>query len=427
MTDKSYEKTIRDLYQLQQFSVKQGLDNIRRLIFLLGDPHQAYPVIHIAGTNGKGSTSALIHRILSAHGFMAGLYTSPHLVDFRERIRINDDMIGKDYITRYWAEMKKVVTREKATFFDTTTAMAFSYFRDKNIDIAIIETGLGGRLDSTNIVKPVAAVLTPIHRDHTKQLGKKLSLITREKADIIKSGCTVFCGRQHANVYRALQPYHTKAGVWHFLKDEIRLNLSTAGSMNASFELKDIIRGVVFNELKLNLAGSHQAENAALAYLVSRWYLEQKMIAFDEFVFRDVLRTISWPGRFQKVSSNPDIILDVSHNYDGFRKTMKLVRSQYPAKKVHLLIGLLSDKEYRSIAKIIHNRFASITITNPVHERVLPAEKLKDYLHMLGTASEIIPDYQDAWRELKGKIPENEVLIVMGSHFLIGAILAADQ
>jgi dihydrofolate synthase/folylpolyglutamate synthase len=427
MSIQTYQDTINSLYQLQQFSVKQGLENIRKLSGKLGNPHTKYPVIHVAGTNGKGSTSAIIQRILSEHGFSTGLYTSPHLIDFRERIRINDEMIDTDYICRYWDEMAEFVSTEKATFFDTTTALAFSYFKDKNIDVAVIETGLGGRLDSTNIVQPAAAVLTPIHRDHTKQLGKKLSLITREKADIIKKGSTVFCARQHPRVYLALAPYQLTARHWYFLTDALKLRFNVVNSTGSSFDLTDLIYDQSFNDLKLNLAGKHQVDNAALAYLVSRWFLGKRGITFNDTLFRKALETIHWPGRFQKIYSNPDIILDVSHNYDGFRKTIKLIEDQYSKRRVHLLIGLLSDKEYRWIAKTIYNRFSSITITNPVHERVLSAEKFQSCLASLGMHAHVILDYREAWRELTQKICGDDVLIVMGSHFLIGAILAMIQ
>ena len=170
----SYSKTITKLYNLQQFSVKQGLENIQQLSKFLNYPEKKYPVLHVAGTNGKGSTSVILQRILYAHGLRTGLYTSPHLLDFRERIRINDDFIDRNYIIGYWKNIDPLVSRIKATFFDTTTALAFNYFHDHQVDVAVIETGLGGRLDSTNIVDSAAAIITPIHRDHTRQLGLKL-------------------------------------------------------------------------------------------------------------------------------------------------------------------------------------------------------------------------------------------------------------
>ena len=182
----SYSKTITELYNLQLFSVKQGLENIQQLSQFMNHPERSYPVLHVAGTNGKGSTSVMIQKILYAHGLCTGLYTSPHLIDFRERIRINDDFIDRNYIVEYWKNINPFVSRVKATFFDTTTALAFNYFRDHKVDVAVIETGLGGRLDSTNIVDWDAAIITPFHRDHTRQLGTKLRAITAEKADIIK-------------------------------------------------------------------------------------------------------------------------------------------------------------------------------------------------------------------------------------------------
>jgi len=182
----SYSQTVEQLFDLQKYAIKLGLENITLLSKNFGDPHLKYPTIHIAGTNGKGSTSFFISKILQTTGLKVGLFTSPHLVDFRERIRINDELIATEYVTSFWQEVKELVLKLEATFFDTTTLLAFKYFSDQNVDVAIIETGLGGRLDSTNILKPEIAVLTPIAYDHQKQLGKTIEKIAYEKAGIIK-------------------------------------------------------------------------------------------------------------------------------------------------------------------------------------------------------------------------------------------------
>jgi dihydrofolate synthase/folylpolyglutamate synthase len=336
-------------------------------------------------------------------------------------------MIDPEYICQYWNKMSETVLSEKATFFDTTTALAFSYFRDKKVDAAVIETGLGGRLDSTNIVRPEVVILTPIHRDHTRQLGSKLSDIAREKADIIKNGCTVFCAVQHRRVGETLTEYRDRSSAWFDLNDAVRIRILRHHRSKSLFCMEDVIRGEKYEDLELNLEGDHQVANASLAYLTGRWFLEKRGIRFEPALFRKALKKIYWPGRFHQISSSPDIILDVSHNYDGFRKTIALIENRYHGRKVHLLIGLLSDKEYRLIAKLVYKRFSSVTVTNPVHERVLPPEKFQSYIKSLGGNARVIQNYREAWHELTGNLAETDVLIIMGSHFLIGAIWTLNQ
>ena len=191
---------LKELFDLQKFAIKLGLHNISQLNMFFDNPHLKYPTIHIAGTNGKGSTAIILQQILMQHGLKSGLFTSPHLFDFNERIRINDQLIEDQFIINFWSKAKELVLKMKATFFDTTTCLAFEYFYQNNVDVAIFETGLGGRLDSTNIIQPEMAIITPIDYDHQKHLGTTLTQIAYEKAGIIKNNHPVFLSRQHKNV-----------------------------------------------------------------------------------------------------------------------------------------------------------------------------------------------------------------------------------
>ncbi len=420
-----YSRTINELYNLQQFAIKQGLDNIQQLSKYLNYPEKGYSVLHVAGTNGKGSTSIMIQQILCAHGLRTGLYTSPHLMDFRERIRIDSELIDHKYIIEYWDHVSNLVLKMKATFFDTTTAMAFAYFRDQAVDVAVIETGLGGRLDSTNIVNSEAAIITPIHRDHTKQLGTKLGVITREKADIIKENSTVFCGKQHHRVYQALQDYHGKGRAWFYLTKSVKANVEHHSYSGSQFTITDLIRNTNIPGINLNLAGRHQVENAALAYLTSRWYLQKRNIKFDVDKFKGALAGVQWPGRFQLVSKEPNVIFDVSHNLDGFRQTLKLINTNFNRDQSHLLVGLLDDKEYKAIAKLISQYFNSIVITEPGHERPLSPENLKSQLKHTQMDIKIIREPVSAFEYAYNHLKKNDTLFVMGSHFLIGALSEA--
>jgi len=420
---KNYLNTISELYDLQKFSIKMGLENISSLCKDIGNPQVSYPIIHIAGTNGKGSTSIVLNEILMAHGLKVGMYTSPHLVDFRERIRISNKLIDEQYIIDFWKRMFEKVHQLKATFFDTTTALAFEYFDKSDVDIAVIETGLGGRLDSTNIVEPVASVITPIAIDHTKQLGKDLKSIAGEKAVIVKKGSTFFSSRQKKAVKEIFQRVASIADNFYDFSESVYIQDIEVFPTYSQFKFRDKIRNIKMEKLKLNLPGKFQIDNACLAYLVSRWYLERVRISFSEEKFRGVLRKIQWNGRLQCVSKKPNVYLDVSHNYSGFKETLAFISGVSDISNRFLIIGLLDDKEYKQIVRLIAKNFRNIILTEPVHDRALPvsalAEEFLRYGIRTNVEKSIIPAYMKTLENLK----ENDQLYVMGSHFIISEIL----
>lgn len=419
----SYPQTIKELYNLQRFSIKMGLDNITTLCHKIGNPQFKYPVIHIAGTNGKGSTSTIINNILIAHGLTTGLYTSPHLIDFRERIRVNNSLIKKKQVVDFWADIKSFVNQLQATFFDTTTALAFDCFAKLKVDVAVIETGLGGRLDSTNIVKPVAAVITPIAIDHIKQLGGNLKSIAKEKVIIVKRGSTFFSAKQKKPVRDIFKKAALTANSYVVLSEAVKIQKKELESNYSRFDLVDKIRDIKIENLMLNLAGEFQIDNASLAYLVSRWYLENAGINFSEASFRRIINNIKWQGRLQLVSKNPEVILDVSHNYSGFKESTKFISGNSNITQRTLLLGLLDDKEYKQIVRLLSKHFRTIILTEPAHERAIPVSVLSEEFlrHGIKTESEplIIPAYEKSVNRLKNK----HKLYVMGSHFIIGEIL----
>ena len=419
----TYSNTISELYNLQKFSIKMGLENISTLCNDLGNPQDSYPVIHIAGTNGKGSTSIIIQKILASHGLTVGLYTSPHLIDFRERIRINDKYIDKEYIIDFWARTNIKVKQLMATFFDTTTTLAFEYFCKSNVDIAIIETGLGGRLDSTNIVKPAASVITPIAIDHIKQLGRNLKSVAHEKALIVKKGATFFSARQKKNVREIFKFVSTVADNFFDLQECVSIQNIKMSRTYSDFSYWDKVRNIKSANLRLNLAGKFQIDNACLAYLVSRWYLDRLDIPFIEEKFRNVLSRIQWAGRLQLVSKNPEIYFDVSHNYSGFSETVKFISETSNISNRFLLLGLLDDKEYKLIVRMLSKYFNKIILTEPPVERALPVTVLyEEFLrHGVKVSTDRFPEH--AYVKTIKKLGENDQLYVMGSHFLIGELL----
>ena len=420
---KNIEKTLSDLFELQKFAIKLGLDNILKLCQYFDNPHLTYPTIHIAGTNGKGSTAIILQNILMQHGLKVGLFTSPHLVRFNERIRINNQFIGNQFIEDFWYNVKDFVLELKATFFDTTTCLAFEYFKENKVDVAIIEAGLGGRLDSTNIIDPVAAIITPIDFDHQKQLGTTLTQIASEKAGIIKNSCPVFLAKQKKEVNDFFET-HFKSDQITKLKDQIG-NLRINSLLDKTiFEFQDKSRNRFFHNLELKLLGAHQAENACLAYLAGSYYLDNAKIGFNKKLFTKALSSVDWPGRIQKISTNPNIYLDVSHNASGFKSTLNFIKAKFKKTNLKLLIGLLEDKDYKEIVKDIKNVFSDIWITEPESHRKLPGEILVNEFSRYGISTVFFKDISKSFESLKKNLNSKDILFIMGSHYLTGQIIS---
>ena len=418
-----YSDTIAELYGLQQFSIKMGLENITALCKQLNNPQLAYPTIHIAGTNGKGSTAYILQKILSAFNLKTGLYISPHLIDFRERIRINGNLINKDHVCRIWNKLKQHVYSLQATFFDTTTAIALDFFKQEKVDIAIIETGLGGRLDSTNIITPLAVLITPIDIDHSKQLGTDLKEITKEKAGIIKNDVNLFIGRQRYEVYKVLKKYAGIPKKTFYLEDLVTIENTRLHPDYSIFNFFDQLNNEYFKNIHINMASSFQIDNTLLAYLAGRWYLQSVNIPFSITTFSKVMENIYWPGRLDKVSSDPDIYLDVSHNEAGFKNTLTFIKKVFKKKSLHLLIGLLEDKDYKSIVKLLTKNFTTIVITEPLSHRALKGQILKNEFSQYGIKVKLIKDLQKAFDFSIKSLRKEDKLLVIGSHFLVGGLL----
>jgi len=417
-----YSRTLSEIYDLQKFAIKLGLHNISALSAALGDPHLSYPVIHIAGTNGKGSTAFFLSRILQAAGLKTGLFTSPHLADYRERITVNGRKIRREYIMDFWREMRPLILRRKATFFDTSAALAFNYFREQKTDVAIIETGLGGRLDSTNIVRPQLAVITPIDFDHQKQLGDSLVQIAAEKAGIIKKDVTVLSAEQKAGVLSLLQNAVSGKGRLYLVRDEVRLTIERESLQGMTFTLSDLHSGMRFKGLSSKQAGDFQLNNLALAYLTAKTYLKTSGAELEEAVLRKALTDAQWPGRLQLMQNDPPVLFDVSHNPQGVQTTMAFIRRVWPG-KIFLLLGLVEDKHPEQIVKYLSGTAHRIVVTEPNTHRKMAANTLTRLFARNQKNVQTIPDLKSAYRACRQQQNNDELLLVMGSHYLIGELL----
>ena len=317
-----YHTTLRFLYDLQLFGIKVGLENIKSLLSFLGNPEKRLTCIHIAGTNGKGSTAAMIASILTASGYKTGLYTSPHLIDFPERIRIDGESISRRIIVELTKSLRPIIERRRATFFEATTAIAYQYFADQEVDVAVIETGLGGRWDATNVITPILSIITNIGLEHTEYLGKTYSHIAFEKGGIIKPGVACLTGTTNKAALNTLRRI-AKRKASHFSRapgissDEIR-HRSLSG-LRANIRTKR----TMYRNLDIRLAGDHQASNAQLALLAMEEMQDAGFERVSKKSVRDGLRSIrkntSFRGRMEILSEQPPVVADVAHNPDGIQ------------------------------------------------------------------------------------------------------------
>lgn len=419
----SYQETIRFLYSLQISGIKLGLENVRRLLTFLGNPQQKWAAIHIAGTNGKGSTAAIIYSILQEAGYRTGLYTSPHLVDFSERIRINEKFIDWSTIADYTREMESEIKKNNATFFEATTAIAFRYFAEQEVDVGIIETGMGGRLDATNLTDPLVTVITSVGFDHMQYLGESLREIAREKAGIIKTGIPCVTNNSDLEVLEELRitcrQKNSPLSVINF-QDHIEIIEESLNGSRFNIRLPEL---QLYN-LDISLAGRHQILNAALAVLAVN---KAGSLNASEINIRHGLEKAHWPGRLQIITSRPLTLLDVAHNPDGFLKIFSFLSEKLAGRPIWAIVGLSRDKDYVKIADILLKHTDRIAVVDHFSERGLESEKLIAVLGGKGGKAALFPQVDDAYQNFQNNLPVKGIILIIGSHYLAGEFLKKIQ
>jgi len=369
-----YDKTLNYLYSLEKFGISLGLHKIERLLSPFDNPQDKLNVIHIAGTNGKGSTAAIIESILIEHGFKVGLYTSPHLIRFNERIRINREEIKDSEIVDYTEKLKPIAERIKlkdpVTFFDFTTAMAYLYFFDKKVDFAIMEVGLGGRLDSTNIVKkPKIAIITNISKEHEQYLGESLEEIAREKCGIIKDGIKVVTGERKEKPLKVIKEISKMHKAELFVFDEI----CKIANENNFFSYSGLKYN--FANLTVNLLGFHQIRNAGLALL--------SLEVLDEFQLKEekvknALRSVKWEGRLEVIKKDPFFIIDGAHNPEG-AKVLSENLKRFKFKRLILILSVMTDKNIEEIFKYLIPLADIVILTKAEIDRASDLDELERF------------------------------------------------
>ena len=422
----NYEETLHYLYtsvpvfqHVGASAYKPGLETSRALDDYLGNPHRAYQILHVGGTNGKGSTSHLLAAILQLSGYKVGLYTSPHLVDFRERIRVNGEKIPQSYVVDFVERYRRQFEPLKPSFFELTSTMAFAYFRDMHVDYAIIEVGLGGRLDSTNIITPVLSVITNISKDHTQFLGNTLEEIAGEKAGIIKPGVPVVIGDvDRENVMRVFREKAREVDAPLYASTELApLQSCELGEDNRwHFRTKD------FGELTGELGGMVQARNASTV-LTSVSVLREIGIPIPVEAVRDafarVVELTGLMGRWQTVHTSPRVVCDTGHNTGGWEfLSRQLADEAKRCRTLRMVVGMVNDKDIDGVLSLMLKE-ALYYFTQASIARALPVDEFAEKACRHGLKGGTYPNVGEAVRSALQDASEEDFIFVGGSTFIV--------
>ncbi|MFI5253694.1 MAG: bifunctional folylpolyglutamate synthase/dihydrofolate synthase [Bacteroidota bacterium] len=418
-----YRRYLRFLYHLQVFGIKLGLENIRSLLNFLGNPHLKYPVIHIAGTNGKGSTASMIASILTASGYTTGLYTSPHLVNFTERIRIDGTSIAEDQVVAYTKILKREVEKCRATFFETTTAMAFMYFADQKVDVAVIETGLGGRFDATNIVNPVLSIITSIGMDHMEHLGNSISEIAFEKGGIVKPGIPCIVGFNENPALDVVRRICRKnqsriLSVHSDTKSEVMRSSIEGSIVNISTRRVDI------QNLHLSLAGNYQINNACMAILaVENLALNGSFPDICKKSIKSGLGAIKkyshLCGRLDILCKNPLILCDVAHNPPAIERLCAAL-SDLNLRDLILIFGVMKDKDVVGIVDSLIGFSRMVIVVKPDTVRAMEEGSIVEIFHAKHFKAITGGSVKRGVELAVQKTRLNDTILVLGSHYVVG-------
>jgi len=429
----TYEETLDYLYaQLPMFSrigaaaYKTDLHNTIALCTALDNPHTKFKTVHVAGTNGKGSTSHMLAAILQKAGYKTGLYTSPHLQDFRERIKINGEMIKQDFIVDFVARTKKISEEIEPSFFELTMVMAFDYFAKEKVDIAIIETGLGGRLDSTNIIMPIVSVITNIGYDHMNILGDTLELIAFEKAGIIKPNTPVVIGEYTAitkPIFLA-KAKECNAPIY-FAQEKFAISNIQLTTKELHCAITDTKKKLT-ESFTLDLNGFYQTKNLCTVLYAEGILRENGFTitdAVEKYALSHVKELTGLYGRWDVIQEEPTIALDVAHNEDGIKQVLaQIANYKMPNRKVHFVLGMVKDKDIDKVLTLLPKE-AHYYFSNAHIPRAMNAVELKDEAALRGLIGNSFDNVNDAIKAAKEKAAKDELIIVCGSVFLVGEVI----
>ena len=413
------------LFSLERKPIRLGLRNISILCSLLGNPQLSYKTIHIAGTNGKGSTVAMISSILKEAGFRAGMNTSPHLYDFRERIQVNGKKITEKELIKGIKKVKELIEAHREnnkkfrpSFFEVVTAIAFEYFRKKKVDYAVFEVGMGGRLDATNVINPEVAVITTIGLEHQRHLGNTIQKIAFEKAGIIKENSLVVTAEEKKEVLSVFRKKCSEKKARLFeVKKLCKYKIKKFNLMEQEFSA--VIKGKNYPSIRIPLLGEHEAINACTSILAVQ-LLKEKI---NEKAIRNGLKEVDWPGRFEVKKKNPLVVFDVTHNPHGAnasRKTLIEFRKRFNLRKLIMVIGISKDKNLKEIASILFPLADRVIISKSSHHRAMDTDRIEREARKYMKEVKVIPDVNKAINHALNSASINDFVFVTGSIYLLG-------
>jgi dihydrofolate synthase / folylpolyglutamate synthase len=432
-SEKQYQEALSFIYSFINLSItrklryspeKFDISRMYSLMSKLNNPQVNYDVVHVAGTKGKGSICAMIASILQEAGYNVGFYSSPHLIDFRERIKINNQYISKKDLIHYVNKFRSIFLKTpNVSTFEIITAIAFSFFSDQKVDIAIVEVGMGGRLDATNVVKPILSVISSISHDHTRVLGNTLTEIAKEKAGIIKDNVPVIISLQKNSVKETIKKIaHQNNSHLIDSSEQFKFKQVSYSLEGQTFKLKkNNISLPVKNEILINLplVGDHQIQNAITSYTCVL-QLKKSGYEINDAVIQQGFASTKWPGRFEVINREPTIIIDGAHNPDSFRKLRKTIKKYLPKQEITMIFGASEDKKIDLMLKIIQPFIHKFIFTKTMHPRSKEFEDIKVIAEKIGinnystkTIEEIMLIFQ--------KKNNKEFYIIAGSLFLAGA------
>lgn len=433
----TYEKILEDIYnrfpvyqQVGGVALKPGLGNIERIDERLGHPHRKFKTIHVAGTNGKGSVSHTLAAILQSAGYVTGLFTSPHLVDFRERIRVDGCMIPKECVVDFMDRNDMFLNELEPSFFEITTAMAFDYFERVGVDVAVIEVGLGGRLDSTNIITPDLSVITNIGLEHTQYLGDTLAKIAAEKAGIIKAGVPVVVGERHPETDPVFSSKAQQMGAEIVFAEDVAKMLThkeEGGQMVAQVQHAGQQQP---REHRFSLTGLCQTRNM-LTVLAATETLKKLGYDITELDIRDGMADVQGltglMGRWQKIGSRPDVIVDTGHNAHGVKLLAEQLEGEFSKHiHVHVVWGMCNDKEPEKVLALLP-RGARYYFTQANVRRATPASELYEIGLRLGLNCHFYPTVSQAMNRARRYAEPADLIFVGGSNFVVAEVLDKDS
>jgi dihydrofolate synthase/folylpolyglutamate synthase len=412
----AYEQCLETMFGLRRFGIKLGLETIETILSALGDPQRNYRAIHIAGTNGKGSVATMLSTILMAAGCCVGRYTSPHLEFFNERICIDNTPIEDDAVVSAYDRVQAVRNlKRQPTFFEFTTAMALDEFARRKVDWAIVETGMGGRLDATNIIRPTVSVITNISLEHKLYLGNTLAAIADEKAGIIKPGVPVVAGVTQGSAKARVQHNADRQKSRLYLKGRDFRCRRKPGGRFTYYGMEQ-----TWPDLKLRLAGSHQVDNASLVLAVCEILQQSDQVRIPLTAIRNGLENSYWPGRLEVAHQSPHLILDGAHNLMAARVLARHLSANYKGRRITLVVGVLDDKPCESILKDLAGPCRRAIVTQPEINRAIPADRLAVTARRYFNDVIVVPDVHQAVRKALQDSNPDDVICVAGSLYVVG-------